>query len=90
MLMDKVRNMLSGVGFAQEFWVEAIDTSTYLVNMSLSSVLVDTTPHEVWSGKKPLVSHLNVFGYDGFLHVPKEKRKKLDKKKFKCIFIGYK
>jgi hypothetical protein len=36
--------MLSGVGFAQEFWVEAVDTTTYLLNMSLSSVLVDMTP----------------------------------------------
>jgi hypothetical protein len=54
------------------------------------SALVDTTPNEVWSGKKPLVSHLKVFGCDAFVHVPKEKRSKLDKKATKCIFIGYK
>jgi hypothetical protein len=53
-------------------------------------VLVNTTPHEVWSGKKPSVSHLKVFGYDAFVHVPKEKRSKLDKKAIKCIFIGHK
>jgi hypothetical protein len=89
-LMDKARSMLSGVGLAQEFWVEAVDTARYLVNMSPSSVLVDMTPHEVWSGKKPSVSHLKVFGCDAFVHVPKEKRSKLDKKAVKCIFIGYK
>jgi hypothetical protein len=55
-----------------------------------SSVLVNTTPHEVWSGKNPLVSHLKVFGCDGFVHVLDEKRRKLDKKEMKCIFIGYK
>jgi hypothetical protein len=89
-LMDKARSMLSGVGLAQEFWAEAVDTARYLVNMSPSSVLVDTTPHEVWSGKKPSVAHLKVFGCDAFVHVPKEKRSKLDKKAVKCIFIGYK
>jgi hypothetical protein len=36
------------------------------------------------------VAHLNVFGCDAFVHVPKEKRNTLDKKAVKCIFIGYK
>jgi hypothetical protein len=58
--------------------------------MSPLSVLVDTTQHEVWSGKNPSVSNLNVFGYDSFLHVPKENRTKLGQKEVKCIFIGYK
>jgi hypothetical protein len=60
--MDKVKTMLSGAGLTQEFWVEANDITKYLLNMSFSSVLVDTTPHEVWLGKKPLVSHLKLFG----------------------------
>jgi hypothetical protein len=53
-------------------------------------MLVDMTPHEVWSGKNPSVSHLKVFGCDAFVHIPKEKRRKLDKKIVNCIFIGYK
>jgi hypothetical protein len=89
-LMDKARSMLSGVGIAQEFWAEAIETPRYLVNMSPSSTLVDTTPNEVWSGKNPSVEHIKVFGCDAFVHVPKEKRSKLEKKEIKFIFIGYK
>jgi hypothetical protein len=61
-----------------------------MMNMSPLSVLVDTTKHEVWSSKNPSVSHLNVFGYDSFVHVPKEKRNKLDQNPVTCIFIGYK
>ena len=45
-------------------------------------------PNEVWSGKKPSVSHIKVFGFDSFVHVPKEQTSKLDKKVVKCIFIG--
>jgi hypothetical protein len=58
--------------------------------MSPSAVLVNTNSHEVWSGKRPSSSHLKLFGCDEFVHVPKEKRSKLDKKVVKCIFIGYK
>jgi hypothetical protein len=52
--------------------------------------LDDKTPHEVWSGKKPSLQHLRVFGCDAYVHVPKENRSKMDKKDEKCIFIGYK
>jgi hypothetical protein len=52
--------------------------------------LDDTTPHEVWSGKKPSLKHLRVFGCDAYVHVPKENRSKMDNKVEKCIFIGYK
>ena len=90
MLMDKARSMLSGVGIIQELWMEVVETVRYLVNMFPSSTLVDTTPNEVWSSKKPSVAHLKLFRCDAFVHVPKERRSKLDKKVVKCIFIGYK
>ena len=50
----------------------------------------DQTPFEAWFGKKPSLSHLRVFGCDAYMHIPKEKRSKLDNKVVKCIFIGYK
>ena len=50
----------------------------------------DKTPHEVWTGKKPSLSHLRVFGCDAYVHVPNQKRTKLDNKSETCIFIGYK
>jgi hypothetical protein len=89
-LMEKARSMLSGADLGQEFSAEAVGTSCYLVNRSPSLELDDKTPHEVWSGKKPSLQHLRVFGCDAYAHVPKENRSKLDKKDEKCIFIGYK
>jgi hypothetical protein len=88
--MEKSKSMLSGAGLGQEFWAEAVGTTCYLVNRSPSSTLDDKNPHEVWSGKKPSLQHLRVFGCDAYVHVPKENRSKLDKKAEKCIFIGYK
>jgi hypothetical protein len=89
-LMEKARCMLSGVKLGQEFWVEAVGIAYYLVNRSPSSMLDDKTPHEVWIGKKPYLTHLRVFGCDAYVHIPKENKSKLDKKAEKFIFIGYK
>jgi hypothetical protein len=90
MLMDKARSMLIGARLTQAFWVDVVDTASYLVNMSPSSALFNMTPHEVWLCKNPSVSHLKVFGCDAFVHVPKEKKSKMENKVVKCIFIGYK
>jgi hypothetical protein len=65
-------------------------TTCYLVNQLLSSGFDEKTPREVWTSKKPSLTHLKVFGCDACVHVPKENRSKLDKKVKKCIFIGYK
>jgi hypothetical protein len=67
-----------------------VRAACYLVNKSPSTVLDDKTPQEVWTGKKPSLTHLKVFGCDAYVHVPKENRSNLDKKDEKCIFIGYK
>jgi hypothetical protein len=88
-LMEKAISMLSGVGLGKKFWVEAVGTACYLVNRSPSSALDDKTPQEIWTGKKPFLTYLKVFGCDAYAHVPKEKRSELDKKAEKCIFIGY-
>ena len=72
--------MLNGVELGQEFWAEAVETTCYLVNRSPSSALEEKSPQEVWTGKKPSLSHLKVFGCDAYVHVPKEKRTKLDSK----------
>jgi len=47
------------------------------------------TLEEKFIGKKLDVSHLRMFGCIVYVHVPEEKRSKLDPKVEKCIFIGY-
>jgi hypothetical protein len=89
-LMEKARCMFSGVMLGQEFWIEVVGIACYLVNRSPLSALGDKTPQEVWTGKEPSLTHLKVFGYEAYVHVPKENRSNLDKKAGKCIFIGYK
>ena len=82
--------MLSSAGLGQEFWAVDVDTACYLKNRSPTSALVDKTPYEVWSGQKPSVAHLRVFGCEAFMHVPKEKRSKLDNKAENASLFGTK
>ena len=79
-LMEKERSMPSGVELGHDFWAEKVGTTCYMVNRSPSSALDDKNTHEVWTGKKPSLEHIRVFGFDAYVHVPKENRSKLDKK----------
>jgi hypothetical protein len=87
-LMDKERSMFSSIGLAQELWAGAVDIARYLVNRSHSSTIVDSNQHELWFGKKPSLSNLKVFGCDPFVHVPKEKRNKLEKRQSSVFSLG--
>eukprot|EP00253_Pinus_taeda_P007510 PITA_07510 len=88
MLMEKARSMLIGVEPGQEFWAKAMDIACCLFNISPSLALEDNSPLEVWTGTKPSLSHLRVFGCDAYVHATNEKITKLDSKYERFIFIG--
>lgn len=73
----------------KEWWADTVACAVYLNNRSPAKKLVQKTPHEAWSGKKPNLSHLKVFGCVGYVHVADELRSKLDDKSEKMVFIGY-
>ena len=88
-IMNIVRSMMKGTNLPLSFWAEAVEDN-YLYTKSMSnsdSVLL--VLEEVWSGRKPLVQHLRVFGTLCYTHVPDQKRRKLDDKSEAMIFNGY-
>ena len=70
-------------------WAEAARTVVYVYNRISHSALGFKTPEEIFMGKKPEVSHLKIFGCPVYIHIPKEKRTKLDPFEKKGIFFGY-
>ena len=88
-LFESARCMLQHKQLSNAWWAEAISTATYVLNQAPTSAVEGKTPEEVWSGIKPSVQHLRVFGCDAYVHVPDEKRTKLDPKSKKCMFLGY-
>jgi hypothetical protein len=61
----------------------------YVQNRLSHSVLGLKTPEEMYTEKKPKVSHLKIFGCPVFIHIQKEKRNKLETSGKKGIFVGY-
>ena len=88
-LEEMIRSMLAESQAPKRFWAEALSTATYLRNRSPTSALNEMTPHEAWTGDKPNVEHLRVFGCTAYAHIPKDERQKLDPKARKCIMLGY-
>ncbi len=66
-----------------------VATAVYIMNRTPIATIHSMTPKENFTSKKPDVSHLKVFGCIAYVHVPDEKRSKLDPKVEKCIFIRY-
>ncbi len=86
-IVEITRATLNEKNLPNYFWAEVITTIVYIMNRTLTAKVHGMTPEEKFRGKKPNVSHLKVFGYIAYVHVPDEKKSKLDPKAEKCIFI---
>ncbi len=87
-LVEMARSMLVHASVDEMFWAEAINTAAYLRNRSETSTLPAVTPYEAWSGKKPSVSHLRVFGARAIV-LDKTHRKKFKPKGVEYMLVGY-
>ncbi|KAJ7980886.1 Retrovirus-related Pol polyprotein from transposon TNT 1-94 [Quillaja saponaria] len=87
-ILNMVRSLLTRGRIPKTFWPEAVNWSIHILNRSPTFAVQNMTPEEAWSGRKPAVDHFKIFGYIAYAHVPNEKRKKLDDKGEKCIFLG--
>jgi transposase InsO family protein len=85
-LMERVRAMLLSDGLQQQLW--AVATANYIRNRSPTTKNAET-PWECFTGNKPEVSGMRVFGTRAFVMVPKELRRKLDPVSESGIFVGY-
>ena len=71
------------------YWAKAVNTVVYLMNRNPTTAVQNVTPEEKYTGTKPDLSHMKVFGCIAYVHVPDEMRTKLDPKAKKCVSIGY-
>ncbi|CAJ2657083.1 unnamed protein product [Trifolium pratense] len=88
-ILDMARCIVKHRNLPKSFWGEAVSTAVYVLNRCPTKKLKDKVPEEVWSGKKPSVSHFRVFGALCYKHVPEAKRKKLDDRSESMVLVGY-
>ena len=76
--MEAVKTMIYDQDLPMHLWEEATRNPMYVQNRISHSALGFKTPEDMFTAKKPKVSHLKIFGFPVYIHVPKEKRTKLD------------
>ena len=88
-IMQCVRSMLDDAGLSKQYWALAVQAAIYIKNRTPTRSVVKMTPYEAWTGRKPSLGHFRVFGCLAFVHIPEERRKKLDYRAVPGIFVGY-
>ncbi|KAK8640458.1 hypothetical protein V6N13_008211 [Hibiscus sabdariffa] len=81
-----VRSMVSHIDLPTSFWGYALETTAFTLNC-VPSKLVQKTPHEMWTGRRPNMSFIRVWGCQAY--VKHQMSTKLEPKSQKCTFVGY-
>ena len=81
--------LLSHAAMPLKFWVEAFQTTIYLINLLPFAPLQFCTPVEMLSLKSPTYLHLQPFGCACFPYLRPYTKHKFNFHSTKCIFIGY-
>ena len=67
------------------YWAKAVPIVVYIQNRIREKV----SAHKLYFGKKPNLRHLRVFESIAYVHIPNQKRRKLDPKSEKWVLVCY-
>ncbi|KAK8986242.1 hypothetical protein V6N11_013736 [Hibiscus sabdariffa] len=85
-LLDMIRSMMSHLDLPTFFRGYELETAVFTLNR-VPSKSVKKTPHEMWTGKRPGMSFMKVWGCKDY--VKRQMSTKLEPKSHKCTFVGY-
>jgi hypothetical protein len=71
------------------YWAEALNTATHLLNRLPSKAVSHPTPHFTLYGTAPSNDHLRVFGYACYHNTSATAPHKLSPHSTHCLFLGY-
>ena len=88
-LLDITRCLLLDRQLPGHLWGEAVKAAADILNLRSTKRHPDKTPTELFSGKKPTIAHLRIFGSSAFTLIPKPSRSKLDPRSEKCVLLSF-
>jgi hypothetical protein len=88
-ICEAVKAMMFDQDLPNYLWEEATSNVVYIHNRFPHAILKGKTLEGVFSGIKPEVGHLRIFGCPVYIHVPKEKKTKMEPSGKKGVFWGY-
>lgn len=74
------KTMLNEKNLTRNLWVEAVNTTCYLINRVNITKNTNKTPYELYFGKKPNLGYLKVFGSKCYTLIDREQLEKFDSK----------
>ncbi|UYV66483.1 hypothetical protein LAZ67_4001843 [Cordylochernes scorpioides] len=87
-IVESARTMLIDSKLPLKFWSESVKVAVH-INNRIKIKEMNTTPFEIYKGWKPNIVYLKRFGSEAYVHIRKEKRKKMEPKAHKRIMMGY-
>jgi hypothetical protein len=88
-IIEATKGMIHDQHLPMILWAEASMKAVHGQNMSPRQILKNITLEEAFTRVKPEIGHFGIFGCQIYLHVPKEKRSKLDLSGRKGTFVRY-
>ena len=88
-IVEAAKAMIHDQSLPLHLWAEAYKTVVYVQNISPHKILGNMTPKEAFTGKKPDLSNLRIFGCPVYIHVPNDKRTKWEPSGKNDTFVGY-
>lgn len=82
------RSFLKEKNLPPTLWGEAVRHSVYILNRLPIKALLGETPYEAWSGVKPKIDHIHIFGCLAHVKVPTVRLGKLDDRSEVMVYIG--
>lgn len=88
-IVEIARMLLAAANLPLSLWAESSRTAAIIRNRIPLDRLNGKTPWEIFTGEKPDVSFLHIYGSDAYSHIEDQIRGKFDKKSKKLVFVGY-
>jgi hypothetical protein len=87
-VMAMAWSLLKGTSVPGRMWGEAVRHAVVLLNRLLTKAMGNGTLFEAWTGKKPHLGHLRVFGCTAHTKVTTPHLKKLDDRSNLFVYLG--
>ena len=87
-VVSMARSFLKEKQMPSYFWGQAVRHSVYVLDRLPTRALGGGTPYEVWSGKKPDLGHIRVFGCVAHMKIPSVHITKLDIRSKVVVYLG--
>ena len=87
-IMNDARTYMAASNLRKDLWPYAVKYAVYVRNRLPNASRGGKTPEELWTGKKPDISDIKIFGATAYKFVNRNQTK-LGDRTIKLVFVGY-